>query len=269
MNSDDRFEMPVSELGSGRTGRGRGCFFYGCLTAFCLILITVVGVSVVVVMGARQAVKFAIENSQDKPSGLPEVVSTDAEVDALNDRLKKFGEALENEKAEPPEPLELTELELNQLIQDEDELKGVVYVDFEPGEVLGKVSLPLDRFEWFSKDLKGRFLNGEGEFTVDITPQGLIDAHLQNLKLNDGKELPAQFKIQMRRENLAKDLNTDPDSSKLIKRLDRIEILKDKIRLIPRKKGGQQGVASLPAAKPTEEDFDKAVDDFKDEAKKP
>ena len=92
---------------------------------------------------------------------------------------------------------------------------------------------------------------------------------MKNLKLNDGKELPAQFKIQMRRENLAKDLNTDPESSKLIKRLDRIEILKDKIRLIPRKKGVQQGAASLPAAKPTEEDFDKAVDDFKDEAKKP
>ena len=263
MNSDERYEMPVSELGSGQRGRGRGCFFYGCLTAFCLILITVVGVSVVVVMGARQAVRFALENSEDKPSGLPEVVSTDEEVKVLSDRLKRFGDALENDKAEPPEPLELTELELNQLIQHEAELRGVIYIDFEPDEVLGKVSLPLERFEWFNKELKGKFLNGEGEFTVNITPQGLIDAHLQNLKLRDGKELPGQFKIQMRRENLAKELNTNPESSKLIKRLDRIEILKDKIRLIPRKKAGQQGLAGIPAPKPTDDEFDKAVDDFK------
>lgn len=266
MNNDEPTEMPVSELGLGRR-RNRGCFYYGFITAVCLILMLLGGVLLLVVVGGRQFVKVLEENSELKAAELPVVVSTEAQIKSLTTRLDTFGEALEDEKAQPPEPLELTEEEVNQLIQSENQFKGIVYVDFEPDRIRGKLSLPLDLFARLSSVLKGRYINGEAEFSLKITSQGLLDAHLEDIKLSNGKDLPIEVKVELRRENLAKEINQDVDVVKIIKKLDRIEILKDKIRLVPLRKKAADQVKAVPGPIPSGDEFEKAVDAFKEDAK--
>lgn len=153
---------------------------------------------------------------------------------------------------------------MNQLIQHEPELKGRVYVDFEPERIDGKVALPLDQFSWFSKSFKGKYLNGEGEFTAEITEQGFLDVHLVDFKLGNLKDLPIQAKLQIQRENMAGELNRDENVRKVLKKMDRLEILKDKVRLVPRK--GAETDTDGPDAQnrpATDEELNRAVDEFK------
>ena len=256
MNYDEPGEMPVSHLGGGQVPTARrGCFFYGCLTllAAFIIFLTMVGASLF--FASRQLAKFVSENADNQPAKLTEVAATDDEIKAIHNRLKAFGDALEDEKATPPPPLELTEREVNQLIQHEPELKGRVYVEFEPGKIEGKVAMPLDQFSWLSKAFKGKYLNGEGQFTAEITPQSFLDVHLVDLKLGSQKELPVDVRMQLQRENLAGEMNRDDDVRKFLKKMDRLEILKDKVRLVPR--------APAPDRPATGEELEKAVDDFK------
>lgn len=248
MNHGEPNQVPVSQLGGGEARGNRGCLFYGCLTVLGVFLIATVFTVAGLVIASRQLARFVAENAEDHPSGLPQVEVKSDEVKALKDRLKSFAEALEDEKKTPPEPLELTELEVNQLIQEESELKGVVYVEFEPDRIDGRISLPLEPFSRISSSLKGKYLNGEAEFTAVITDQGLLDVHLVNLKLGNKKDLPVQVKLELQRENLAKEMNADEETRKALKRLDRLEILKDKIRLVPRKPGEGQGGGPEPAS---------------------
>lgn len=253
MNFDEPGDMPVSHLGGAAQDRRRGCFFYGCLTLLFASVMFLLMVVASLYFASRQLTQFVMENADDKPAELTVVTATDEEIKAIHDRLKVFGEALEDENATPPQPLELSEREVNQLIQHEPELKGRVYVEFEPGKVEGKVALPLDQFAWFSKSFKGKYLNGEGQFTAEITDQGFLDVHLVDLKLGSQKDLPVQAKAQIQRENLAGEMNRDDDVRKFLKKLDRIEILKEKVRLVPR------SVETRPA---TGAELEKAVDDF-------
>ena len=54
---------------------------------------------------------------------------------------------------------------------------------------------------------------------------------------------------------------------KIIKKLDRIEILKDKIRLVPLRKKAADQVKAVPGPIPSGDEFEKAVDAFKEDAK--
>ena len=64
-------------------------------------------------------------------------------VKALKDRVEAFRKAVDD--GTPTEPLVLTSDDLNALIEDNAELKGMIYVKIEGDEVKGQVSLPLDK----------------------------------------------------------------------------------------------------------------------------
>jgi hypothetical protein len=254
--------MPVSHLGGGGQGGRRGCFFYGCLTLLALFMMLLLMAGARLFFASRQLAKFVTENAEDHPAELTVVTATDEEIQAIQARLKAFEAAFDDEKAPPPPPFELSELEVNQLIQHEPELRGRVYVDFEPDKIDGKVALPLDEFSWFSKSFKGKYLNGEGQFTAKITDQGFLDVHMVDFKLGNLKDLPVQAKVQIRRENMARSLNDDENVRKFLKKMDRLEILKDKVRLVPRSSLPGKDPAS-PDRPATGEELDKAVDEFK------
>jgi hypothetical protein len=291
MSDREYYEVPVSELNSMYGRKRRGCFFYGCLTVFILMIVGVSFVAISTFFLTRQITNLVAANAENAAAPLPEVPpATEDEVKALQDKLEAYGKALEAEDGvKDLEPLELTETQINQLIQTEPELKGRVYFDLEPDKVTGKVSLPLDPFAEFFlfRKLKGKYLNGEGDFTAEITErEGLLVVRLTSLRLANGKTLPAQAQAALGRENLAKDLNTNPEVVRIVRKLARIEILKDSVRLVPldfelRRRIDGKVSADKPAdapkddtpknaaeapAKPSEAEFDKAVDDFRKEA---
>jgi hypothetical protein len=282
MSDREYYEVPVSELGTMYGRKRRGCFFYGCLTVFIMMIIGVTAISLVTFFGARQLTKLVAANAEAAPAVLPAVEpATEEELKAFDEKLKAFDEALESDDAKDLAPLELTETQINQFIQKEPELKGVVYLDLEPDKITGKVSLPLDPFAQFFlfRQLRGKYLNGEGDFTAEITEQGLLVVRLTGLRLANGKQLPAAAMAQIGRENLAKDFNSNPDVVKVIRKLDRLEIIKDKVRLVPLgfalkkamegKGGDTPKKAGTDRPMPSEADFDKAVDEFRKEAVKP
>jgi hypothetical protein len=289
MSDREYFEVPVSELNSVYGRKQRGCFFYGCLT---VILLVVISASFMVISAIFITVKlanFVAANAENAPAPLPVVAAaTDEEIKALLEKVESYGKALEGEEGDKNlEPLELTETQLNQLIQKEPELKNVVYFDLEPDKITGKVSLPLDPFAEFPpfRKLKGKYLSGEGDFTAEITErEGLLVVRLISLKLANGKALPGAAEAAIGRENLAKDMNANPEVMRIVRKLARIEILKDKVRLVPleyelrrrlEEQGGEEKSPEAPKKdaeslpKPTEADFDKAVDQFREEADKP
>lgn len=289
MSDREYYDVPVSDLNSMYGRKRRGCFFYGCLTVFILMLVGFSFVAISAFFITRQITNLVAENAANEAVALPAVPpATDEEVKTLRDKLEAYSKALESEDGgKDLEPLELTETQINQLIQSEPELKGKVYFDLEPDKVTGKVSLPLDPFAEFFlfRKLKGKYLNGEGDFTAEITQrEGLLVVRLISLRLANGKTLPAQAQAAVGRENLAKDLNSNPEVMRIVRKLARIEILKDSVRLVPldfelRRRLEGQGPAEKSndtpkkepeaPAKPTEADFDKAVDQFREEAGKP
>jgi len=289
MSDREYYEVPVSELNAMYGRKRRGCFFYGCLTVFILM---VVGVSFTMISAfflTRQITNLVAANADDAPVPLPAVPpATEDELKALKVKLEDYGKALEAEDGgKELDPLELTETQINQLIHGEPELKGRVYFDLEPDKVTGKVSMPLDPFAEFFlfRKLKGKYLNGEGDFTAEITErEGLLVVRLTSLRLASGKELPAQAQAALGRENLAKDMNSNPEVVRIVRKLARIEILKDKVRLVPldfelRRRLAGERAGEKPAeekknldeapARPTGVDFDKAVDEFREGAGKP
>jgi len=266
MNTESPNMMPVSELGSPGRRSQRGCFLYGCLifAGVCFALLVVASVSLYI---GLQRFATAVESvSEDAPLSFPVVESTKADLEQLEKRLKDFQTLLESDD-QPIVPFELTELEVNQLIQGEDQLKGMIYIDFEPDQIKGELSLPLDSFADYFKSLKGKYLNGNVEATAEITRQGLLDVHIKNLTLGQGKTLPAEALNAVKNENLAKDVNLNVEFVKAMKKIERLEILKDKVRLVPRSSAGSMDEKNNATSLPSADEFEKAVDEFREGTK--
>jgi hypothetical protein len=265
MNSDDPYQnVPVSNLGSpSANGRsGRGCFFYGCLFSVIGFLLMIGGGGLMVYLGVQQLVTAVASIAEDAPRKFPAVpAATAEELAALEKRIDDYSEAMQTDNP-PKQPLELSELEVNQLINGKPELNGLVYIDFEPDLIKGEVSIPLDRITTQLKRLRGKYLNGEAEMTAEITSQGFLDVHLKRLKAGSGKELDGNIMMQLGKENLAKDLNSDPKIVGLLKKIAKLEILKDKVRLVPK----NADAANQPERSqiPPEKDFNNAVDEFRE-----
>ena len=137
--------------------KGRGCFFYGCLTLVILLLAAMVAGYFAV----RAAVNAFVAHYTDaEPMELPETVLTPAESEALDQRLAAFKDGVENPDAVPA--LVLDAREINALLGRHPELKGKVHLSLEDDQVKGKLSLPLGAFKApiIGRWLRGRSLNG-------------------------------------------------------------------------------------------------------------
>ncbi len=268
MNNAPPDSTPVSNLGSSaeRKNGGRGCFFYGCLFSVLGLFLMVGGGGLMVFLGVRQVVNAVASIAEDSPRKFPEVPDArEDEITALQKRLEEYSEAMKTENP-PTEALELTETEINQLLNSKPELKGMLYIDFEPDLIKGEVSIPLDRFTSQFQKLRGKYINGEVELTAEITSQGLLDVHLKKLTAGNGKEVDAKVMAQLGKENLARDVNNNTDTVNLLKKIEKLEILRDKVRLVPKK--AKSATAPDTSQIPPEKEFNEAVDDFRNNAGK-
>lgn len=197
---------------------GWGCLIYGCLFMALGAILLLIGLT----FGAYFLVKGQIDKyTAAEPIDLPVVELPAEELEELHGRIDTFRESVEEgteEEAPAPMTFVLTEEELNALVAEEPKLRGRVHVEIEEGQVRGEVSLPTDmlpigkgRFFNASVTLNAALVNGELYVT-------LIDAQV------NGEPLPEQFMIAVKGENLAADMNKDPEFTEALSQFDSIEI---------------------------------------------
>ena len=169
------------------------------------------------------------------PQALPKVEMPAEQVKALKERVEAFRKAVEAGTSN--EPLVLTSDDLNALIEDNPELKGVIYVKVEKDEVKGQISLPLDKLNFGM--VRGRYLNGEADFKASLS-DGVLIVTIESVEVN-GQKVPEDVMKELRKQNLAKDAYKDEKTSEMIRKLESLEVKDGKIILKVRAKPGAAG----------------------------
>jgi len=233
----------------------RGCFFYGCLAAIGVSVIGVILLGLGIFFVYRGVNALVKQYAEDIPRAIPVSSLPPDELKTLHDRVAAFQGALE--AAKPAAPLVLTSLEINALIAQNPQFKGVVAADLSGDKIRGQVSFPLDRFGFV-----GKFLNGAATFDVRID-NGLLLVTLDTLEVR-GKQVPEEDMSKLRMENLAKNYGKDPKDARQIARIEKIEVKDGKLIITP--KVPSETKASDPKA--AEESEAKPVDAQPEPAKK-
>ena len=209
--------------------KGRGCFFYGCLS---LVVVVVLGLGAVY-FGLRYVANQAIQKYTDSgPMTLPKVEVTVEEAAAVQQRFKTFQSAIKD--GTPTEPLVLSEKEINALIAgapDFAKFKDKVYVSLDANQIKGQISWPLDELPvpWIARLAKGRYLNGGAGLNVSMK-NGLLLVTLQSLEVK-GETVPEQFLAGLRQQNLAQEVYKEAKNVETLAKLESIEVKDGKIEV--------------------------------------
>ncbi len=213
-----------------QTGKGRGCFFYGCLT---LVVVLVVG-AFGLYFGTRYLVnRLVARYTSPTPMAVPRVEATPEEIRGVQARFKEFAEALQ--AGRPAAPLSLSERELNLLLNhapQAGEFKDHVHVAIVGNKLRGTLSLPLERLGLGWRALRGRYFNGMAEIKA-VLENGILLVTLDALEVN-GQPVPERVMAGIRSQNLAKDLYKDAASVELLKKLEAIAVEDGRLLIRPR-----------------------------------
>jgi|GEM_PF-482095 len=234
---------------------GRGCLFYGCITAAVVGVLFLVAVGVSGYFGYQAYLKIVNQYTSPTPVTLPKVEMSKEDRTALLARIDAFKDALE--KDQETEPLVLSGDELNVWLAEKggEDAERVFFV-LEGDKLNGQVSLPLDELPF--PGVKGRYLNGKGTFLASLR-NGELDVRVDSIEVN-GKPLPAPLQASLTNTNLAKDATKDPENARQLNKLESLEIKDGKliIKAKPVKERGEAATkeeepAQEPPAKPDEE----------------
>lgn len=206
---------------------GRGCLFWGGIVFgvifLCFLLAGIAGYCFV---------RYLVNTYTDtKPIAVAVTPLSDTQAKALRDRVQNFDKALTNGR--PVEPLILTADEINALIAKQNKSTNDVrlYFSFDENRVQAQLSLSLDGSGiWL---LRGRYLNGGGDFAVSLH-DGQLALNVKSLSVK-GKPLPDQFMQSIRQQNFADVFMTNNVAfSNALQSLQEIKIEDNKLFVIPK-----------------------------------
>lgn len=209
---------------------GKGCLFWGGIIAgilFLCFLLTIVA--------AYFCVKHLVyEYTDTKPIEMAVAPLSDADAKALQQRLDDFDHALTN--GTPVEPLVLTADEINSLIAKQTKSSNKVRLcfSFNENRVQAQLSLSGDLFGF--RMLRGRYLNGSGDFKVSLH-DGRLFLGIESLSVK-GKPVPDQYLQGVRGQNFAdafmQGQTNNPALNKALNQLQEIKIEDGKLFVIPK-----------------------------------
>jgi hypothetical protein len=240
-------ETPLSEKTRGepmnnepvpvQKPKGKGCFFYGCLTLVVLVLVVGLGSFLVVRYGLNKLAAFVEQYTEAAPMALPAVQMPAAEYEQLDKRITAFTDALNAQKVTPA--LILTGDEINALIANNaawKELKGKMHVTIEGDQIKSQVSIPMDEFARLPgmSRLKGRYLNGSAALKASFD-SGTLFVTIQSLQVK-GQSPPDEFMSSLRAQNLAQNMHQDPKNAEVLRKIESIEVKDGKITIKARAK---------------------------------
>ena len=208
--------------------RGRGCFFYGCLT---LVVLSVVGL-VLLFIAVRAGMNF-VRGQIDQytaaaPAQLPPLNVPVDERQAIVDRVELYRKLVEGNETLTDEQrtLELTADEINVLIEDDErDLKGRARVEINGDKLQAEISIPLNDIPLMG----GRYLNGRATI-VPRAVRGELQIRLTDVEVK-GQRLPQEVQDALQKENIIPD--NDQNRRKRIEReLDSVEVVNGKLRIV-------------------------------------
>jgi hypothetical protein len=205
----------------------RGCFFYGCLGGLVILLVIVIAG----LIGLRYAKKMYNEFTDSQPITLPDIKLSQPEIEQLRHRVDDFRESVR--AGRHTRPLTLNADEINALIvsdKDFQAMKSKFYVTIENDQIKAQLSIPLEDLGLHI--FHGRYLNGSGTFSLSLRNDFLY-LNAQDITVK-GKPIPAVYLQSIRKENLARDLNTDPKASDALKRIKSIEVKNGELIIVPK-----------------------------------
>ena len=212
---------------TGEKKTGRGCLFWGGISAailFLLLLLAAYGTF-------RYFKHLVVEYTDTKPLPAPVVQLSGAEITNLQQRIRGFDQAIKSDK--PVEPLSLSADEVNALIANEAKSNASparLYFSFNSNQVQAQLSLPTDGTG--VRMLKGRYFNGSGEFAVSLQ-NGRLNVNVKSLSVK-GRPLPENFMVQIRQQNFADAWTNDVNFNQAIAKLEEIKIENNKLIVIPK-----------------------------------
>lgn len=217
------FMHPVQKQTSGR----KKVVVLICLSVFLFLAIG----GFLAYKGVKRLLSGVMEKYTDTvPMALPKVDTTEEEAALVLDRFDSFIDGI-NKNETPPE-LVMSAREINILLNYHPNWKGLgqnVYVDMENDSVFGQASIPLDGFNPL---LRGRFLNGAVSFRVDMVAGRLL-LFIDSVAVA-GKPLPEEIMGAIRGQNLAEDVNTDPESAAVLQKLTSISVKDGRLIILPK-----------------------------------
>ena len=210
---------------------GKGCLFWtGIILGVIFLCFVLAGVA-----GYCYVKHLVNEYTDTKPIDMPVATLSDADAKALQQRLDSFDNALTNDV--PADTLILTANEINSLIAKNNKApdKARVYFSFNENRVQAQLSLAGELFGF--PMLRGRYLNGGGDFKVSLH-DGKLFVGIQSLSVK-GKPIPDQYMQGVRGQNFAdsymEDQTNAPAIDDALSRLDEIKIENGKLYVIPKK----------------------------------
>jgi len=209
----------------------RGCFFYGCIIASILAVLMAIVLGVGAFFLYRLAARAIDQYTSTTPLELPKVNMPAEERQSLHERVSAFRKAAD--ASTPTEPLVLTSDDINALIDDDPDMKGVLHVKLEGSEVKGQVSLPLDKLNVGM--VRGRYLNGEAEFKVSLA-DGALKVTIDSIEVN-GQKAPDEFIAGLRQQNVAAEFNKNDKTAQTMRKIESLEVKDSKVILKVRARG--------------------------------
>ena len=239
MNIPDQSKLTRSDAGN--------CWVYGCAS---VVVIGIVG-AIIVVFGAKAFYNKIVDTYTDEVAvEIPIVEATEAEQTASIDKYDAWLGALESGTG--AEAIELSQQDINILIQHHPEFaefSKFAYVTIEDSEIQGDVSVPLDAIatETGFDRLKGRYFNGSVKLEIRFQ-DGFLEVYANEATLN-GEPVSEEIMAGISAENLAKDVNSDPEVRDALRNIESVEIKDGKLVITP-KANGAASDAPDPIASP-------------------
>ena len=203
----------------------RGCLFYGCLSVTVVGFLFLVLAGFTVYWGKRATERWIRDYTDTTPAIIEKVTLPRDQMEALQRRLNSFKEALD--AGQTATELVLTAEEINALLNENKDLSGRLFVRINDDRVTGEVSIPLPDFGPFK--LKGRYLNGTATFKVALA-NGSLDVRIDNAQVKS-KPLPLVLTRELKKQNLARDFQSDPQVATNVAKFDSIQIREGKVIL--------------------------------------
>jgi hypothetical protein len=206
---------------------GRGCLFWGGIIAAVFVLFAMLAAYA----GFRYVRHLVYYYTDTKPIETPAVQLSGAEITNLQQRIQTFDKAIKAGK--PVEPLTLSAGDINALVAQDTKSNASpvrLYFSFEDNRVQATLSLPTDGFGL--KMLKGRYLNGSGDFAVSVH-DGRLSLKVKSLSVK-GRPLPEKFMASIRTENFADSWTNEPDYNEALAKLQEVKIENGKLLVIPK-----------------------------------
>lgn len=205
----------------------------GCLV---IVLIGAV-VSFLAVTGIKKLVTAMVdEYTAEQSVTLPGPPGNKQSAQDLITRVDEFSSGLNSGKSVAP--MVLTADDINLLINFHPgwkEMAGKIFISMDKDKLSGEVSLPIGELIPMPM-LEGRYLNGSVTLSVELKNDRFL-VFLEAIEAN-GKAVPEEAMKQFRSENLAKEINKNPDMKGVFEKLESINVKDGKMHLVPKNSSG-------------------------------